>query len=206
MGTPAAIPLDDPALPQKIRARDPEVLQAVVHTYLPQILRAAVGAGLDLAQAEDVAQSTFATFLESAPRFEGRSHVRSWLFGILYNKISEARRASGRERQSEAVEDGTDYQFSPDGHWARPPRLADAEAYAGELQKHIDDCLLDAPVSQRLAFILRDVMGFSGEETAEILEVSTNNLGVLLYRVRNRLRNCLEAKGLRASKIMGALQ
>jgi hypothetical protein len=39
-----------------------------------------------------VTQDTFATFLETASRFDGRSHVRTWLFGILYKKISEARR------------------------------------------------------------------------------------------------------------------
>jgi len=46
--------------------------------------RAARSAGLDTARAEDVVQSTFTTLIETAPRFEGRSHIRTWLFGILY--------------------------------------------------------------------------------------------------------------------------
>ena len=46
--------LDRPDLAERIRARDPEALQVVVETYLPQILRAARGAGLKPQEAEDV--------------------------------------------------------------------------------------------------------------------------------------------------------
>ncbi len=74
-----------------MRASDQAAIQTVVETYLAQILRAARGAGLDSQQAEDVTQATFTTLIEAAPRFEGRSSVRTWLFGILYKKIAEAR-------------------------------------------------------------------------------------------------------------------
>jgi DNA-directed RNA polymerase specialized sigma24 family protein len=71
-------------LARQVRDRDPEALREVVHRYLPQILRAVRAAGFDSHGAEDIAQSTFATFIETAHRFEGRSQVRTWLFGILY--------------------------------------------------------------------------------------------------------------------------
>ena len=80
-----------------VRAGDRETLEAVIHAYLGQILRAARGAGLSPERAEDVTQATFATFIEVARRFEGRSHVRTFLFGILYKKIAEARRGERRE-------------------------------------------------------------------------------------------------------------
>ena len=72
------------ALAAQVRAGNRTAIQTVVETYLAQILRAARGAGLDPQQAEDVTQATFTTFIEAAPRFEGRSSVRTWLFGILY--------------------------------------------------------------------------------------------------------------------------
>ncbi len=86
------VSIDDPHFAAQVRASEPAALQTVVHTYLGQILRAARGAGLDPQRAEDVTQATFATFIEKAEQFEGRSHVRTWLFGILYKKIAEARR------------------------------------------------------------------------------------------------------------------
>ena len=51
-----------------------------------------------------------------------------------------------------------------------------------------------------MTFILREVEGFGTDEICNILEVTRTNLGVLLYRVRNRLRECLEAKGVKGSR------
>ncbi len=58
-----------------LRARNGAALQRLVSAYLPQILRAALGAGLNRSNAEDVSQSTFLTFIEKIDSFEGRSHV-----------------------------------------------------------------------------------------------------------------------------------
>ena len=72
--------LDDLEISARIRAGDRNAIQTVVETYLGQILRAARGAGLDPQRAEEVTQATFTTFIEKAEQFEGRSHVRTWLF------------------------------------------------------------------------------------------------------------------------------
>ena len=186
--------LDHPDLAGRIRTRDPEVLQVVVETYLPQILRAARGAGLKPQEAEDVAQNTFTTFVESAEKFEGRSHVRTWVFGILYRKISETRRKLGKDRQIDDIDEVFESRFDEDGNWSQPPRAADAELEAKETRQEISDCLEAAPPNQRMAFVLREVEGLSSDEICKILEVSSTNLGVMLFRLRNRVRECLEAK------------
>ena len=79
---------EDPDLAARVRASDPAALQNVVETYLSPDLRAARGAGLDPPQAEDVTQATFTTFIEAAPRFAGRSRVRTWLFSCATSRSS----------------------------------------------------------------------------------------------------------------------
>ncbi len=195
--TDTATAIDDPNFAERIRQRDPEALEAVTSAYLPQILRAARGAGLDPQRAEDLAQSTFTTFIEAAPRFEGRSHVRTWLFGILYKKIAEARRDEKRAGQLEDIDEVVEKRFAPDGKWAQPPRPVDARLYDAEIRGGIEECLEGLPTKQRMAFILREVQELESKEVCKILEVTVTNLGVLLYRARNRLRECLEAKGVR---------
>jgi RNA polymerase sigma-70 factor (ECF subfamily) len=186
--------LDSSDLAERIRARDPDALQVVVETYLPQILRAARGAGLKPHEAEDVAQNTFTTFVESAERFEGRSHVRTWIFGILYRKISETRRKLGKDRQVDDIDEVFESRFDENGTWSQPPRTADAALEAKQTRQEIADCLEAAPSKQRMAFVLREAEGLSSEEICKILEVSSTNLGVMLFRLRNRVRECLEAK------------
>ncbi len=188
--------VDDPDFAARIRERDAEAIQLVVRMFLGQILRAARAAGLVPQHAEDVTQETFATFIEKAPRFEGRSRVRTWLFGILYKKIAEARRAVGRDSQMDEIDAVMEQRFKAGGSWMRPPRPADGHVWDTQVREGIEGCLEKVPSQQRMAFILREVQGLATEEICKILEVTRTNLGVLLYRVRNRLRECLEAKGI----------
>ena len=87
-------------------------------------------------------------------------------------------------------------RFNPDGSWARPPQPVDLQLYRTEVGKLIEDCLEVVPTQQRMAFILREAEDLGTGEICKILAVTRTNLGVLLYRGRNRLRECLETKGV----------
>ena len=195
-GAARATGVDDPGFAARIRERDAQALEEVVRRYLPQILRAAGGAGFAPQLAEDVAQDTFVTFIETAPRFEGRSHVRTWLFGILYKKIAAARRNLRRDNEMDDIEEVFEQRFDDAGSWTRLPLPVDAEVYDAEVRQGIDGCLDRVPTNQRMAFVLREIEGMDTQEICKILEVTRTNLGVLLHRVRDRLRECLEAKGI----------
>jgi len=188
---------EDPGLAVQVRAGNRTAIQAVVETYLAQILRAARGAGLDPQQAEDVTQATFTTFIEVAPRFEGRSSVRTWLFGILYKKIAEARRARRRDRQMDEIDDAFERRFDASGSWSTPPQPVDTALHHKEVETEIFACLDAAPLRQTLAFILREVEELSTEDICNVLGITRTNLGVMLHRIRNRVRDCLESKGVR---------
>ena len=188
---------EDPNLAAQIRAGNRPAIQTVVETYLAQVLRAARGAGLAPQEAEDVTQATFATFIESAPRFEGRSRVRTWLFGILYKKIAEARRAGQRDRQNEEIDEAFERRFDADGNWSTPPQPVDTTLHHKEVETEIFACLDTAPLRQALAFILQEVEELSPEDICNVLGITRTNLGVMLHRVRNRVRGCLESKGVR---------
>ncbi len=188
-----------PDLATAVRGRDPAVLRAIVERYLPQILRAARGAGLSPQDAEDVTQETFTTFLEIAPRFEGRSHVRSFLFGILCRKIAEARRSFTRHCQHDPIDEVMESSFAADGSWIRRAADADASLRLKEIRRFIAECLEISPPAQRMAFYLQEVEGLPRQEICKILGVTVSNLDVMLYRLRNRTRKCLEAKSVGAS-------
>ncbi len=187
----------DPAFVRRLRARDARAIESVVHAYLPQILRAARGAGLDTPQAQDLTQAVFLVFVQGIDRFEGRSHVRTWLFGILYRKLAETRRGLQRDAEQDDIDTVMEARFTADGTWARPPAAPDRRLLDEEIREHLAACLDEVPERQRLVFLLREVEGLETEEICKITEVSRTNLGVLLFRVRNRLRECLEKSGLK---------
>ena len=103
------------------------------------------------------------------------------------------RRALGKAQKHDDIDDIVESRFDQAGSWMRPPRAVDEELVAGEIRARIEDCLENLPETQRAVFRLREVDGFSTTEICKILDVTRTNLGVLLYRARNRLRECLES-------------
>lgn len=181
-----------------IRARDPETLQSVVREHLPMLLRAARAAGLPPDRAEDVVQETLLTFMARAHEFDGRAKVRTWLYGILLKKQAHAFEAVRRSQETEEIDEIVEARFDETGRWARPPRGPGAGADAERVRAWLAECLEDLPDRRRLAFVLREVEELPTAEVCKVLEVTPNNLGVLLFRARNGLRECLETKGLRS--------
>ncbi len=190
---------EDRVRTERIRTRDPESLETVVRQQLPILLRGARAAGLSLSAAEDAVQATFLTFLRRCHEFDGRARVGTWLFGILIRKVAETRRGLAREDPVEDIDQIVESRFDASGRWVRPPRGPDAELARNEILRHLSECLEGLSARQRLAFALREIEGQSPEEVCKALEVSRNNLGVLMFRARNRLRECLEQKGFEGS-------
>lgn len=182
-----------------IRRRDPAVLEAVARANFQPLLRGARAAGLTGDDAYDVVQEALLVLVQKAEAFDGRASVRTWLFGILFNKVAERRRAFAREAPVDDIETVVSARFDQAGRWLRPPRSPDADLAAGQAMEWLEECLERLPERRRAAFVLREVEQLELEEVCNILEVSRNNLGVLLFRARNGLRECLEAKGIRGS-------
>jgi RNA polymerase sigma-70 factor (ECF subfamily) len=181
----------------RLRAREPALLGQVVQDHARTLFRAARAMGLTETAAEDLVQEVFVTFLETLDRFEGRSQVRTWLFGILYRKLLEMRREQALDQRHDPIEDVFESRFDSQGRWVRPPvdlqRMLESRE-AGDL---IQSCLGELPHTQRSVFMLREVEELDSAEICKILEISVTNLGVLMHRARARLRECLESKGWR---------
>ena len=78
----------------------------------------------------------------------------------------------------------------------RPPRPVDALGRDREAGESIETCLETLPERQKDAFLIREVDGLETPEICNVLEVTATNLGVMLFRARNRLRECLESLGI----------
>jgi RNA polymerase sigma-70 factor, ECF subfamily len=187
----------DPEFVKRLRERDPASLEAIVDVYLPQLLRAGRGMGFRSEVAEDLAQSTFVALLGSVGRFEGRSHIRTFLFGIFYNKVSEHLREKQKAEGNDPIDEVMESRFDLSGKWRQPPADIEQTVFGREVGGMIQDCLERVPPAQRIVFYLREVEEMTTEEICKKMAMSGTNLGVMLFRARNRLRECLEKKGLR---------
>jgi len=191
-----SLPLQaDAGLLDRLRKRDPDVLAATVREHSRPLYRAARGMGLREEEAEDLVQEVFATFLESLDRFEGRSQLRTWLFGIMHNKLRERRREAYREEQNDPIEEVFESRFDARGRWIRPPEDILQVLESKELGRAIQQCMDGLPAAQREVFVLREMQELETPEICSALDLTVTNVNVLMHRARNRLRECIESKG-----------
>lgn len=168
----------------------------LVRQYSGPLFAASLAMGFSEADAEDLVQDTFVSFLGATGRFEGRSTVKTYLFGILYNKASAIWRLRRRETPFDEAEPDIELRFDARGMWARPPQGPEDAALSGEVAAWIKRCSENLTLPQRSAFFMREVEGEKTESLCNILGVSPTNLRVLFFRARTRLRECLEKNWL----------
>ena len=159
----------------------------------------------DATRAEDLVQETFLAALKGGDSFSGRSAERSWLTGILKNKIFDYFRKAGRETSFTDMEFNSDEEadrFIPDGlfkdgwvhelgplEWSTDPGASlDSQAF----WKTFQDCSQKMPRNVAAVFTMREVDGVESREICRVLEISESNLWVMLHRARMALRRCLE--------------
>ncbi len=179
-----------------LRHKDHVALEQVVRKHTRHLYKACLGLGFKDIEAEDIVQSVWITFFDVVDKFEARSQIRTFLFGILYNKASEHRRSTQRMKPTDSIEDVLDAHFDQNGHWLLSHSPLDPHRFLESAQTMaiISKCIEFLPLNQKMAFILKEVEDEVTEQICEILKVTSTNLGVLLFRARNQLRECIESK------------
>src|SRR6266446_3644260 len=177
-----------------------------VEEYGDVLLGFAAARVRDRAIAEDLVQETFLAAIKASESFAGRSTERSWLFGILRNKLADYYRLQNREVSITDLEsplpeeqgafgasglgkDGWVMRHAPKA-WDTP----DGALVSKEFQGVFKDCLSGLPDRVAQVFLLREIDGVSSEEICKDLALSPNNLWVMLHRARMGLRRCLEGR------------
>lgn len=181
---------------ERLRQRDSAALAEAVQQHARSLFTGATALGFSKEEAEDLVQEVFVVFLQRMDTFEGLSQLRTWLFGILHRKAQERRRANSRHDQSDPIDAVLESRFDDHGRWSRPPADLERLLLSKEIGTMIGECMEQLPFAQRQVFHLREIEGCNTTEICKILELTVTHFGVLLYRARARLRECLESKGL----------
>ncbi len=150
-----------------------------------------------LQDAEDLLQETLLSAWQALDRFDGRS-LRAWLYRIATNRcLNYLRDASRRPKVANAPPTGAVAAESarPREPWwlePYPDALIDDVALGPEARFESRESialsfvagLQHLPTQQRVALVLRDVLGFSAAEVAEMLESTPASVNSALQRAR----------------------
>jgi len=192
------------ALVAKLLAGDEAAFVELVGRHQAPLRRLARVFVTSDASAEELVQETWVSVLDSLRGFEARSSLKTWIFRILVNRAKTRREREGRTTPMSALGSGGDgdeagpavdpARFDERGRWTAPPQHGSPEQALldKETRAHLAEAVASLPERQRAIIMLRDVDGWTAEETCNVLGLSESNQRVLLHRARARLRTLLE--------------
>jgi RNA polymerase sigma-70 factor (ECF subfamily) len=147
--------------------------------------------------AEEVAQETLLKVFESVDQLRDPNRLKSWIFRIAKNECFMKRRKSVFAPKVELSLDQL-----------KPARFGDSESGGIEIADWTslpDDLVLDAELQEALTrairelpeiyrsvVLLRDVEELTTDETAEVLEISSDTVKTRLHRGRLALRRQMD--------------
>jgi len=156
-------------------------------THFEFVWRAAHRLGTPEASLDDVVQETFMVAYRRQESFEGRSSLKTWLYGIVFNVVRAHRRELSAKYPTALHSE----------QWASPDLLVDGtdgpqESLARrEAATFIDGFLQSLNDDQRDVFVLAELEQLSSPEVASVLGVPLNTVYSRLRLARGELAKAI---------------
>jgi RNA polymerase sigma-70 factor (TIGR02943 family) len=173
-----------------------------VAEYRDYLIRFALSRVSDYGQAEDLVQDTFLSAWNARETFRGDCTERTWLTGVLRNKIVDHWRRNARRPLVLAGDFDEEREDGPTTPWLenrandRDTFDPDTAAERAELLVLLDEAVDRLPESMGRAFRMREMQGRTTEEITRALNISKANLWVLIHRAKQTLREQLHTAWL----------
>lgn len=154
--------------------------EKLYHEHSVFVWKSALRLGVPPASAEDILQEVFIVVQRRMGEFDGRSAVRSWIFGILLNMVRRYRRTFQR-KDARCVSLDDDSNSASGGGGALVGLNASEQAEHVERIRLLEELLNKLDEDKRTLLVLSEIEGWTLREIAEYL-------GSNLNTVHSRLR------------------
>jgi len=178
--------MEETELIKKAQEGDRNALAKLVKQYEQTVYNFAFKICRDKERAEHTMQETFLSMVKSIKQFSGKSKLSTWLYTVVSNHCLMMARSNKKHLHTSLDDEDalideksiTDWNISPE-------KLAEN----GELNEILNEAINKLPPDYRVVFMLRDIQGFSTEETGEATNLSVPAVKSRLHRARAFLRN-----------------
>ncbi len=169
---------------------DPDATARFYEAFLGDVLGWCRRLGGGLLDPEDAAHDVFVVALARIDSFQGRSTMRTWMFGVTRRVLANHRRRA-RTRQLRE-------RLTPRGViWGKDPGPNPAQATeAAQRQRQVHRCLDSLSRKHREVLVLCSLEGRTGREAAELLGVPEATVYSRLHYARAAFRDAAKRFGL----------
>lgn len=186
------MPMQESKLVESAKQGDPSAFDDLVNAHRDRVYRSLIKACGNQETAQDVLQEALINAFRALKSFRGDSQFGTWLYAI-------ARRLCIRTRKKLDLffsmddplntEEGQQILRQIMDEQAKNPELMVIE---NELKERVHNAIHSLPENLRQVIILRDMEGYSTEETAKKLNLTLAAVKARLHRAREQVREVIE--------------
>lgn len=178
---------DELALLERVRRGDRSAFEAIYHrfhrplgAYLLRLIRRPEAV-------DELVDDTLLVVWKGAGRFDGRSRLSTWIFGIAYRKALKALEKRSRRRDDAALGTAGEpvERHTPEGAWDRRERAALVTAALEHLSPE-----------QRAVVVLTYYQGLSYPEIADLVGCPLGTVKTRMFHARRKLAALLPELGV----------
>ena len=191
---PTVLTPTDTELVEQTRAGDRGAFDELVERHARKIFRTARHITKTDQDAEDVLQDAFLKAYTRLAQFQGDAQFYTWLTRIAVNE-SLMRLRKRRNSKTVSLDEQLETDDSQISREVPSEGPTPEQTYTQEETRRIvEDAVDSLAEGYRAVFVLRDVEGFSTEETGEMLDLSISAIKSRLLRARLQLREKLKRR------------
>ena len=190
---PAAPALDLSAPPwlEPSRTLTQEDFETLYDDYVDFVWRSAKRLGVADRHLEDVVQEVFLVVYKKLETFEGRSAVRTWLYGITLHVVRNHRRSKRRKPVNMSEEASIAIENAPISERERPDVAVERRQLRATLHRVLDEL----PDELREVLVMTEIENMSGPEIAAVTGIKTATVYGRLRTARTKFEAAMKRVG-----------
>lgn len=182
--------MDEVDLIQKIKAGNMSAFNEMVQLYQSRVINTCYRFLLTQEDAEDISQEVFIEVYQSISSFKGNAKLSTWIYRIAVTKCLDELKKRNRKKRISSM--GKVLHLDTIAQWLTGGESPDKQLYSDEKMKAVMRALNTLPDSQRVAFTLSKMEGYTNSEIADIMNTSTIAVESLVSRAKKKVSAELE--------------
>ena len=159
--------MEEKELIKKAQEGDRNALAKLVKQYEQTVYNFAFKICRNKERAEHTMQETFLSMVKSIKQFSGKSKLSTWLYTVVSNHCLMMARSNKKHLHTSLDDEDSLIDEKNITDWnISPQRIAEND----ELKDILNEAINKLPPDYRVVFMLRDIQGFSTEETGKAIE------------------------------------
>lgn len=159
-----------------------EAFDMLYERYRHRIFRFALTSLNNRADAEEIVQEVFIRVTKAASRYKPRGFFQAWIFRIASNQIKSFISIKQKNSIINSSIISEEFYFEEDNRQNEKNKVQ---------RESLLNSLNELTYNQKMVIILKEVEGLGSKEIAQTLDISYENVRLLLHRGRKKLFSLL---------------